>query len=44
MYIENMIVNESFIEPGYNNDGSDDDPYVVSTPENVIQYIQTVNR
>ena len=43
-YIENMIVNESFIEPGYNNDGSDDDPYVVSTPENVIQYIQTVNR
>ena len=44
MYIENMIVNESFIEPGYNNDGSDNDPYVASTPENVIQYIQTLNR
>ena len=44
MYIDNMTVNESFIEPGYNNEGSDDDPYVESTPENVIQYIETLNR
>ena len=44
MYVDNMTVNESFIEPGYNNEGSDDDPYVESTPENVIQYIETLNR
>jgi peroxiredoxin len=44
MYVDNMTVNESFIESGYNNEGSDNDPYVESTPENVIQYIETLNR
>ena len=44
MYVENMIVNESFIEEGYNNEGTDNDPYEMSTPENVNQYIQTLNR
>lgn len=44
MYVENMIVSESFIEEGYNNEGTDNDPYEMSTPENVNQYIQTLNR
>ena len=44
MYVDNMTVNESFIEEGYNNCGDDQDPYVESTPENVIQYIETLNR
>ena len=27
-------------EPGINNEGTDDDPYVQSTPENMINYLQ----
>ena len=28
-------------EPGINNDGSDDDPYIETTPENCISYLRT---
>ena len=39
------IVNDGVIEkwwqePGINNDGTDDDPYVESTPENCINYLE----
>jgi len=27
-------------EPGINNDGSDDDPYVETTPENMVAYLE----
>ena len=27
-------------EPGINNEGTDDDPYVESTPENMVKYLK----
>ena len=30
-------------EPGINNDGSDNDPYVESTPENMLKYLEQNN-
>ena len=30
-------------EPGINNDGSDDDPYVETTPENMMSYLDQYN-
>lgn len=44
MYVINGIVNESFIEPGFNHTGSDSDPYEVSDPETILQYIETTKR
>ena len=39
------VINDNTIEkwwqePGINNEGTDDDPYVQSTPENMINYLQ----
>ena len=37
------IVEKWWQEPGINNDGSDDDPYIETTPENCIKYLQKKN-
>ena len=37
--INNSIVEKWFEEPGINNNSDDDDPYTVSTPENVLKNI-----
>ena len=37
--INNGVIEKWWQEPGINNDGVDDDPYVESTPENCIQYL-----
>ena len=39
------VINDNTIEkwwqePGINNEGTDDDPYVESTPENMIRYLE----
>jgi peroxiredoxin len=39
-----VIINDGkveamFEEPGFNNFSDDDDPYEVSTPENVMKYL-----
>ena len=31
-------------EPGINNNGEDDDPYIETTPENMIAYLEADNQ
>ena len=35
------VVEQWWQEPGINNDGSDNDPYIETTPENMMTYLQT---
>ena len=44
LYVINGIVDQAFIEPGFNQTGEDDDPYTCSDPETIINYIQTTLR
>tara|TARA_B100000900_G_scaffold395455_1_gene393867 strand:- start:194 stop:739 length:546 start_codon:yes stop_codon:yes gene_type:complete len=37
--INDGIVEKWWQEPGINNSGSDDDPYIETTPENIISYL-----
>ena len=37
--VKNGVVEKWWQEPGINNDGSDDDPYIETTPENCIKYL-----
>ena len=39
--INDGVVEAWWQEPGINNDGSDADPYVETTPENMMLYLQT---
>jgi len=41
--INDGVVEKWWQEPGINNDGADDDPYVQTTPENMMTYLQTAN-
>lgn len=38
--IDDGVVQAMFVEPGINDDGSDDDPYVESNPQNVLDWMQ----
>ena len=38
--IINGVIEKWWQEPGINNDGSDDDPYIETTPENCISYLE----
>ena len=38
--INDGVVEKWWQEPGINNDGADDDPYVESTPENCIDFLE----
>ena len=38
--INNNTIERWWQEPGINNEGTDDDPYVESTPENMVRYIE----
>ena len=38
--INDGIVEKWWQEPGINNDGPDDDPYIETTPENCISYLE----
>ena len=40
--INDGVVEQWFEEPGRNNDGSDEDPYGETSPENVMNYLQTL--
>ena len=42
--INNGIIEKWWQEPGINNDGSDDDPYIETTPENCIKYLLEKNK
>ena len=40
------VINDNTIEkwwqePGINNEGTDDDPYIESTPDNMIKYLES---
>ena len=37
--VNDGVVEKWWQEPGINNDGTDDDPYVETTPENCLQYL-----
>ena len=39
--INHGVIEKWWHEPGINNDGSDDDPYIETTPENCIGYLGT---
>ena len=39
--VNDGVVEAWWQEPGINNDGTDDDPYVESTPEKMIHYLLT---
>ena len=38
--IKDGVIEKWWQEPGINNEGSDDDPYIESTPENCIDYLE----
>ena len=38
--INNNTIERWWQEPGINNEGTDDDPYVESTPENMVRYLE----
>jgi len=40
LYAVNRIVQEAFIEPGFNHKDEDDDPYTCTDPETMIQIIE----
>lgn len=44
LFVDNGIVQEAFVEPGFNNEGTDMDPYEVSDPATMLQYIEAENR
>lgn len=37
--INDGVVEKWWQEPGINNDGNDDDPYIETTPENMMEYL-----
>ena len=39
--INNGVVERWWQEPGINNEGTDDDPYVNTTPENMVDYLES---
>ena len=39
--INDGVVEEFFEEPGFNNESNDDDPYTVSSPEHVLQFLKS---
>jgi peroxiredoxin len=41
MVVDDLCVKHWFEEPGINDIGADDDPYGVSTPQNVLQALQS---
>tara|TARA_B100000676_G_scaffold276073_1_gene296706 strand:- start:1812 stop:2456 length:645 start_codon:yes stop_codon:yes gene_type:complete len=42
--IKNNIIFEAFVEPGFNHKDEDDDPYEISDPETMIQFVEAENR
>ena len=38
--INNGQIEKWFQEPGINNEGVDDDPYIESTPEKMLEYLR----
>jgi thioredoxin-dependent peroxiredoxin len=38
--VDNCKIEKMFAEEGINNLGSDDDPYIESSPENVLSYLR----
>ena len=38
--VKNGIVENWWHEPGINNEGIDDDPYIETTPENMLEYLE----
>ena len=41
--INDGVVEKWWQEPGINNEGTDDDPYVESTPDNMIDYLKVAH-
>ena len=39
--IDDGVVEYFFEEPGFNNFSNDDDPYTVSSPEHVLQFLKS---
>ena len=39
--INNGVIEKWWQEPGINNDGTDDDPYINTTPEKMVDYLES---
>ena len=44
MVVDNSKIEAIFVEEGINNESADDDPYVESTPEKMLEYLKSPNR
>lgn len=44
MVVDGGIIEQFFEEPGINDTGADDDPYSVTAPENMIDYLRAQKR
>ena len=36
----NMEIEQSFVEQGLNDSGTDDDPYIETNPDNIIEFLK----
>ena len=36
----NMEIEQMFIEPGLNDTGNDDDPYIETNPDNILEFLK----
>lgn len=43
MVVANSVIEKFFCEPGINDTGADDDPYSLSAPEVMIEYLKSSN-
>ena len=43
MVVADSVIEKFFCEPGINDMGIDDDPYTVTAPEVMIQYLQSTS-
>jgi len=41
--INDGVFEQWWQEPGINNNGEDDDPYIETTPENMMSYLKDVH-
>ena len=36
----NMEIEQMFVEPGLNDTGNDDDPYIETNPDNILEFLK----
>ena len=44
MVVDNSRIEAIFVEEGFNHESADDDPYVQTTPETMLEYLKNPTR